>query len=428
METKTYLIPEGNWEALTSRLEKLTRRAKKLGRQTPTINIIAERDEVDNKGRVARFFEISINSEPIAVNGWTFVASIDISDDPEVGRVINRVPGVLTDTDLPVEYRSATDYCEHCQMNRRRNTVFILFNDAEGIWKQVGRNCLGQFLGGIDPENVVRSMEMLIDFDAICSGYYGSAACERLDLQSALSLTGFVIKNHGWMSRSKARERRENGELGVFATADIIEDMYFKPERDWSSTIKNLVFDWECLIKNPQDSEKVEATPGSKVCYDIQAEEAIAWIRGQNVDDLNDYLYNLFTVCKSETFLKKHLGIAVSLLIAYQNSIGRLEKLKEDAEKKKALQHVGVIGKRETMELKVRDIKYWNNNFGVTTAVFFEDSSGNRLIWKASRDPELDKDNFYQITGKIKAHSEYNGTKQTELSHCKVLAAIPRPV
>ena len=413
-----YAIPADNWAKLLERIEKLTRRAKKLGRLVPTLTKVGEHDEVvDAKRGISRtFYDVELVSEPVAVAGWDFVATVELGDS-EVGLVINRVPGVLDGVDIPAEYRKTTNYCSHCQKAVRRNNVYVLHNSQSGSWQQVGRNCLGQFLGGIDPEDVVRQMELVINIDALCTGAQGSdyfglgGTSDYLDLQSTLVFTGFVIRQLGWLSRTKARELSEDGR-SVRATADVIADAYFTMESYKSQEAKDVIRAFDAV------------SDADKATLEMQAEAAVEWIRSTSEDDRNDYLHNLYVCCSSSSFNRKHLGIVASLLVAHQNTMGRLEKLKAEAAGRKASEHFGEVGKRQTFQLLVKDIKFWSNNFGTTMAIFFEDANGNRAIWKSSREVDVEIGSTYEIAGKVKNHSDYKGMKQTELSHCKISGAI----
>jgi hypothetical protein len=185
MQVGTYKIAEGNWEYLLKRIEKLTRRAKKLGLSTPVLTKIGEHEEiVDTKRKLSMvFYDITIESEPVCVAGWDFMATIELGDE-EVGLIINRVPGMHPELDIPHEYRQTTNYCEHCHKNVRRNSVYILRHQESEAFTQVGRNCLGQFIGGVDPENIVKQLDMLTQIVDLTTGsadpgFFGFAGHQR---------------------------------------------------------------------------------------------------------------------------------------------------------------------------------------------------------------------------------------------------------
>jgi hypothetical protein len=75
----------------------------------------------------------------------------------------------------------------------------------------------------------------------------------------------------------------------------------------------------------------------------------------------NDYLRNLQIVLALDVAKKKHLGILCSAIAAYKTNT-------EPRAPRKQLSHVGIVGERSSFNLKVVDLKYWANNFGMTTA------------------------------------------------------------
>lgn len=96
--------------------------------------------------------------------------------------------------------------------------------------------------------------------------------------------------------------------------------------------------------------------------------------------------------------------------------------------------YIGEIGKRIkiTVEYKksysYEDYKF--NYYGTTHYIHtFIDSEGNVIVWKTTNPVEyvndenvfehIIKGSIVEITGTIKEHSEYKGTKQTILTRCK---------
>lgn len=96
--------------------------------------------------------------------------------------------------------------------------------------------------------------------------------------------------------------------------------------------------------------------------------------------------------------------------------------------------HIGEIGKRITAEVTIRNIYEYQTTFGWQTQDHYiytmEDADGNILVWKTTKfmgfwDYEKQIGFAYkrgdkiEITGTVKAHSEYKDTPQTEIQRCK---------
>ena len=109
----------------------------------------------------------------------------------------------------------------------------------------------------------------------------------------------------------------------------------------------------------------------------------------------------------------------------------------QDVIKSKSNQHqsewIGSVGDKVNMEVTYVKCITYNTHFtyyGETHFIHqFKDQDGNILIWNTSKDLEKLIDNQYvrteigskvQIKGSIKEHSEYEGTKQTVLTRCRI--------
>jgi len=82
--------------------------------------------------------------------------------------------------------------------------------------------------------------------------------------------------------------------------------------------------------------------------------------------------------------------------------------------------YVGAVGEKITITASVRATGTFETQYGITHVYTMTDASGNVLVWKTGT--RIDEGTM-TITGTVKAHSEYRGARQTELTRCKVKAA-----
>ena len=77
---------------------------------------------------------------------------------------------------------------------------------------------------------------------------------------------------------------------------------------------------------------------------------------------------------------------------------------------------------KDKVDLKAKLIRRgdYDTMYGTTFVYTFEDAQGHQLVWKTSTWLEQEVDSQVALKGTIKAHSEYKGIKQTELTRCKV--------
>lgn len=91
-------------------------------------------------------------------------------------------------------------------------------------------------------------------------------------------------------------------------------------------------------------------------------------------------------------------------------------------------EYVGNVGdKIEITAMLKREISYkvkidWMTQ--IKTIYIFVDESGNQLTWNTTACIEAVAGDQVKLKGKIKAHKEYNGVKQTELQRCKITKEV----
>lgn len=102
----------------------------------------------------------------------------------------------------------------------------------------------------------------------------------------------------------------------------------------------------------------------------------------------------------------------------------RQKKQGKNGCKKKELDsvHVGKINERITVKVKsVKCVTSWETAYGTTRIYKILDEIGNVFTWKTGTFLEEETPGF-SLVGTVKAHNEYRGIKQTELTRCRVAA------
>lgn len=419
----TYLVPQENLEKLEAGIAKLNKRAARLRCEPIQMTVEVDRvvrvirsdahgfegDVVDqeiglDEAIPARWFEVGtriyyrvgIQGEAPRFNGWALVAVINTvtAEDGERVPFLRLVPG----ESVPAEFwQRDPERCDHCKARRTRNDTFVVRHD-DGQMLQVGRQCLADFLGHADPSALAGRAEMLMDAASLVSeateaGMYDSAL-ERYPLPVFLAVTSLVIRTKGWMSKGKARELWERQEPAT-------------PTAAWVTT----------YLAN--------STPG--LCRELgrptdddvrDAEAATEWARELSEQTgLNDYMLNVATVARVGLVDFRTAGVAASILNAWKRDCQR--------EAERASQPVsewqGTPGSKEQLERRVTVTQCWTtpSPFGVSYRTIARDEAGNVYVWFGKR--EAKPGDALTIKGKVKAHDEYKGQKQTAMFYVKEL-------
>lgn len=372
-----FKIAESNMESFSAKFNKLARKAESLGLAIPTFSIVKEEFEeifaydegkAYSKGFV-KFAYIEIQNPKVIINGWEFVVAIEhllINNQYE-----NIVRGHIETNGI---YNHVEPICEHCGLTRKRNNTYILIKD--NIKMQVGKTCLKDFLGH-DAENFCHAMHILHDIEDMAESFSGTfSSANYLDLVVFLGMVSKSISEYG-----------------------------FKPSSFDNSTKNDVIQRFNA--KEKVSEEHMEA--GLKV---------LEWVK-QTTDE-SDYMHNLRAIAARGMVSHRHYGYAASMFPAYNKD------LIKKSQPAIVSNHVGEVNSRSIFQLTAYKKIYWDSTYGRTYLLMMKDNVGNVFTWRTNNPPdslssykwdELSPKNII-LKGTIKAHSDYKGIKQTELTRC----------
>ena len=329
--------------------------------------------------------------------GWTFLAALQHLDGENLVRAVS-------DVEVPTQYRTRGPVCDHCKAIRRRHETYVL-RHTDGRTFQVGSTCIDDFMGSREAVNLAISASLLSAARGLAEegeeGFGGGGSSGDYSLGEVLGLTAWSVRETGWVSRKAAGERGE----GTQATADHV---------------------W-ILLTNEEARTKSKADPTAE---DVAlATAAETWAESLSDEDVNrgtgDYLHNLRVIARTAIVDRKSIGIAASMIVAYQNHVAR-ERARAERDARPTLDaYVGTVGKRETFSVVLDLVTGYDTAYGYTTICKFRTADGATLVWKASSTDltRSDVGKAYTLTGSVKAHSDYKGAKQTLVTRCKAVAA-----
>ena len=156
-----YLIPDYKLPELFKVVNKIRNKGANV-----TCDILRENIPV-NIDRFGRGFFITCSEVEVEgsyrMNGWDFVGTIQHASPENIIR--------LADNDfegrVPERYRTAERNCEHCNIRRDRNDTFLVYNEDEDEFRQVGRTCLKNYTQGLDAEVCASMISILAEIDRL---------------------------------------------------------------------------------------------------------------------------------------------------------------------------------------------------------------------------------------------------------------------
>ncbi len=380
-----------NLAAFEQRLASLNRRARRL--RVPEITFTKVRsfpqdvrvtyitEEGSRPGGVQNVLvheiEVRGGAAPVKLNGWAFRARLT----PMEGG--NQIAAVGEGADLPAFYRTCPLACDHCRTNRRRNDTFVLQHTG-GALQQVGRNCLVDFLGDASGDALAAQFAFMAEVDVLLRGYeqaegesYGGGGEETFSLENVIA--GALAVHGGKFISKKAAKEDCTGRT--------------------MSTAMALLLAW---------SEKPCQLAVTETQRDL-ADEIIADTLTGMATETSDYAHNCLLIARAGYCTRRSLGIAVSLLGAWNRR--KAQAAQQAAEAVSEFQ--GAVGER--LEWVATMVRFFDvsGGYGLTRKCVMRTEDGAVLMVN-----NLDCEPGETVTFKatVKAHNEYRGAKQTILS------------
>lgn len=425
-----YRIPSPNVPVLTEKLDKIVKRAAKLGVAPVSYRVDGEIERVDRDAapwnpedeeiRFPKSYRfVVLNAGVVKLAGWVFLATLTvepggvmISKIPAFARawslhregvagfertpdrdakddaVVSAAQAALDAYDLGA-YRDVETAvrCDHCGTVRRRTKTYLVESVETGEVKVVGSNCLRDFLGS-DPNRVAKYATWLNEIvDALDeeTGWGGSGGEGRATLTvEYLTHVCAMIRIHGWVSRSGYSEFTPTASE---AWSNLVN--YGKSDKTGRPLFDEVT---------PADFERATA--------------AIEWAKTTlNETARSDFDRNMVVAASGETTPRKGDGILAYVPVAHakyeEREIARRERAKEDAKS----EWVGSVGDRVRMTTHVLSVYEKAGDYGTTFITKMKDDAGNVVKWFGSYD--LGRDSVVEATWTVKGHEEFKGTKET---------------
>lgn len=393
---RTFEIPDFRMADLEQRIARLVKTAKKLSVEAPTITWVGEafrlyvikmrwpslpenhpRNTLDGRPewllveqaegqsfadlvavyasrttQIRRYLVIQVSGPAPKLAGWRFLAKLEHT---EAGTMIQK----MDDAPVPERYRHADASCEHCKLDRQRKDTYIVVNE-QGDAKQVGRTCIKDFTGHKSPEQVAAACLYFEQFascgdfdddgDGEDEGSRGRRAERYFSLESILAMASMCIREYGWLSKAQAEQ------LYKPSTGSTVFGFLLKKD---SKQPKILEDDVTLAATVTEWGRQIEATPE------------------------DDYLWNLSVIANLGVVAFKRVGLAASMVRAYQRAMDLIEKRKAD-DALPPSEWLGEAGKRYDLTVKVLTETTSDGSYGTTYIYGFVTPGGNRLTWFGS--------------------------------------------
>jgi hypothetical protein len=370
---RVFRVPDAQLGELTRRVERLDRRARKLGTGPIRLLDTGERDAT------ASFVVLSGQAPRLA--GWTVAAIVSHRDRPSILRPVGTAGEGLAAA------RFAEPCCEHCGLRRRRAETFVVVRQTTGEVRQVGSGCVRDFVGGHDPERACRQAEYLsLARRAVSDSEQRGRRASAPDpvpatTQDKKSIDRFAvhaaraIRAHGWVSREQAR--RDGREASADRALRLMRD------------------------------EPDAPGPGDRAL----AAGALRWARmlWPTRPSLTAFEREVLAALGDDAHLgARERGLVSALLAIYRRRRARSRPFAEIG----ARVTVIVLVERTTAQASQRHRALCRHDL--------LDADANRLVWWQTAGAPLAEGRVVRLDARVRRHTTFAGRPVTVLSHCRV--------
>ena len=394
-DSNTISIVQSRLSEAVDALEKLNKKAVRYGAEPVTWTLGEPREEKvrTQDGREVKVMYVDItlsHVEAPRVGDFQFIARLERTD---AGTIIDSIPG----EELPKRFREASNACEHCQHDRPRKHLFVV-RDPEGQLVQVGRTCLRDFMGTDTPASVAARFRWISELRELSDDYGIAAGAPVPDsAQELLAVTSVAIRLWGWVPKSAPEEAGQ-------PTAWAITPWFYCPSSDKQGLVD----------RDLMRAAITEADWGT-------AREVMEWIADGGESGDSEYIHNVRMVLAPGSVPAARRGLACSAVAAYQRHLGKLAERQRAAAAAATSRHVGEAGERlRGIQVRCDSARGIESQWGTTILYKFHDQEGNVMSWFSSGGADLEPGGQYVMDATVKAHSEFQGVPETQLTRAKV--------
>lgn len=365
---------------------KANRRAEREGIEERVEIVTSGVEVIEVKDGLIEVNVVEINVPVLRKSGWKMVAALDFL---ESGVIVRTAPGESLEGWERPDQRT----CDHCQTKRGRNRSFVVASES-GETLQVGSSCLTAFIG-FSPSAALSWMGFADDL-VEASGSWGGARVPSLYSVETVLRLSYAISDGG---------------------------RGYVPARDFDRTPTAHKVAWVLNFRGGFGRDKAEQE-AEVAAIRTKADEVPAEIIseivdfGKALDGQSDYVQNVQILLDESHVGPRHVGLLASVVKVWA------KQFEVEAERKAnpvTNEWVSEVKTRlRGLKVVVTKVAYIEGDYGVSTLLVMRDDAGHAFKWFASGAKEVEAGDEITLDATVKAHEEFNGTKQTVLTRGKI--------
>lgn len=364
------LIPVDNIEKLSKKINHIRNKGADV-----TFNVGSEKQMVkDDFGYYHNCVKVEVKGEYI-INGWEFVATLEHTDN---GNIIRCAVSEM-ESQIPSKYKTCGPECEHCHRIRDRKDTYLIYNETTKEFKQVGKQCLRDYTGGLDAEVCAQMVSSLDALDLVDDDFFNFSGSNNnyVNNDTLKNFAYEVVKQYGYVKGD---------------TVDKVCDAMWDNEK-------------KCILdKVPHNENELKKINDWMTTLDIES---------------SDYISNASLAWKKEYVEYRDFALIASFINYYFKA---QQLVIQKAHNQETTNFVGNINDKVTFKVISLKILFHKDNsqysyYAESSTVYkLIDEKGNVYKWTTST--EVEEEDI--ITATIKGYNEYNGEKQTVITRGKI--------
>ena len=386
-----YAIYEGMYSTIIKKLESVAKKCKKYGNKFD-YKVVGEEIRTEKKNGMSIGYKFKIiEVEGVAkIDDWEFIAAMDVY---ESGNIIRRCNN---DIELPEQFKTSDNVCDHCHTKRQRNTLYIIRNTETGEFKQVGANCLASYTHGLDMEYIAAWIDGITKLESK-NGKVENGTLSYYNVRDIIKYAYIIINKMGYL--------KNNSYSYSVSTKDLVGTMLFT-----DGSIHERV---KALNERLEVDGHVVRFTAEDFLNNVSknVDKIIEYYKSAN--DGSEFVHNVQVALNNEYVLYKNIGTLCYLPAGYNKHIDYMNKNKNNNK------HYGEIGKRYrgVRVESIRCVSYIETCYGYRNIYKIVIEGGYVLKWFTSGEIY---NNPESIDFTVKEHGEFKGVMETEVTRCKI--------
>lgn len=379
-----YLIPIYKLPELTKKINHIRNKGAEVHFDVLNPSVPVQADTLGDNA-IIECAEVEVEGR-YHIDGWNFVGTIEHASPENIIRLAD----YTFENRIPERYRTAGRDCEHCHIRRDRNDTYLVYNEDEDEFKQVGRTCLRGYTNGLNAETCAELASVMAEINRINS--------ETRDRDFS------DIDRYG---RGYVRYSMDTARKQAYA---------YVQQYGYTAGVTGRAFS-NALSQNPQLPQASDAEIQAVTDYLNNAQES-------------DYIRNTRAVWNKDYYSFRDAGFITSAVSSYFRERDRQVRLAAQQQQNAETEYAGQVGDEVQFTVSEARVIYWRTggpSFNAAEYPVFRivANDGKIFIWATASNPDLDAGDT--LKGKIKKLIERpNGEKQTEVTRCKLISKAPR--